>query len=113
MGHEQHAAGGLRRGAHEVRGDEHAPAVAPVGDHAAREGEDEEGHELGGHDEADGADAAARLEHREGQGHEHHPVADHRQDLAEEEQAELRLGAEDLGNDGPARHAQMVPDGLS
>ena len=80
----------------DVGGDEHAPAVAAVGDDAAGEREDEEGHELRGDHEPDRLDAAAGLEHGERQRHEHDAVADERQHLPGEQQPELRLGAQHL-----------------
>ena len=66
----------------DVGGDEHPTAIAAVGDDAAGEREDEEGHELRGDHEPDRLDAAAGLEHGEGQRHEHDAVADERQHLA-------------------------------
>ena len=101
VGDEQDAADRLDDEPREVGGDEHAPAIAAVGDHAARERKDEEGHELRRDDEPNRLDAAAGLEHREGQRHEHDAVADERQHLPGEQQPELRLGAQHLRHQRP------------
>ncbi len=112
VGHQQDAADGLHHEARDVGGDEHAAAVAAVGDDAAGQREDEEGHELRGDDEPDGLDAPAGLEHGEGQRHEHDAVADEREDLPGEQQPELRLGAQHLRDeraDPPHRGRAYAP----
>ena len=96
VGHEQHAADALHDQARDVGGDEHATAIATVGDDPAGEREDEEGHELRGDHEPDRLEAPAGLEDGEGQRHEHDAIADERQDLTREQQPELGLGAQHL-----------------
>jgi hypothetical protein len=96
-GHQQDARDHLADEPQRVRGDEDQLAVDPVGDHAGREREHGEGQELCAGHQADLAGTAADREHREGQGHHHDPVADHAECLAGEEQPELRLGAQHVG----------------
>jgi hypothetical protein len=98
-GDEQAAADRLRDEPSHVRGDDDPLAVAAIGEHSADQREDQERDELRGHHQPDGAEAPSGLEDRERQRDEHHPVADERQHLAGEQQPELRLRAQHVGDE--------------